>query len=132
MSTEAPSAASPQADPHCIIYDVSDSSELNLPRSVSFVVRHPLKIPGVVIRDFAYRPSERMFRGESEPTPSRKVGAWKVRGLYDFVGSNETELSFTEGQILNVTEFFDNGWLSASNDQGQRGFIPTSFTEWIE
>jgi len=50
----------------------------------------------------------------------------KVRGLYDYTATCETELSFREGDLLMVTEQDDSGWWYAELN-GQCGFVPNNY-----
>jgi hypothetical protein len=54
----------------------------------------------------------------------------RVRGLYDYTATNETELSFREGDILSISEQDDSGWWYAELN-GQFGFIPNNYVEVI-
>eukprot|EP01132_Coremiostelium_polycephalum_P001301 gene1301-1643_t len=61
--------------------------------------------------------------------PPQKVV--KVRGLYDYVASCDTELSFHEGDILTVTEQDSSGWWFAELN-GATGFVPQNYVEEIQ
>jgi len=52
----------------------------------------------------------------------------KVRGLYDYTATCETELSFKQGDILTVTERDDSGWWYAELN-GVSGFVPNNYVE---
>ena len=67
-------------------------------------------------QDFAFEPN----------TPAEEVV--KVRGLYDYEATCETELSFGEGDILTITEKDDSGWWFAELN-GRSGFIPQNYVE---
>jgi len=54
----------------------------------------------------------------------------KARGLYDYSASNDTELSFGEGDILTITEQDESGWWYAEL-KGNVGFIPRNYVELI-
>ena len=55
----------------------------------------------------------------------------KAKGLYEYVASNETELSFQEGEIMNITDQDDSGWWFA--EVGERsGFVPKNYLEVVE
>jgi len=56
--------------------------------------------------------------------------AAKARGLYDYAASNETELSFAEGDILTITEQDESGWWYAEL-RGNVGFIPRNYVELV-
>jgi len=55
----------------------------------------------------------------------------KVRGLYDYKASCDTELSFSEGEIFVVTLMDDSGWWYATIDDKQ-GFVPENYVEVIK
>jgi len=54
----------------------------------------------------------------------------KVRGLYDYKASCDTELSFNEGDIFVVTLRDDSGWWYAQIDD-KMGFVPENYVEII-
>jgi len=51
-----------------------------------------------------------------------------ARGLYDYSATNDTELSFLEGDILTITEQDESGWWYAEL-RGNVGFIPRNYVE---
>ena len=54
-----------------------------------------------------------------------------AKGTYEYVASNETELSFKEGEIMNITDQDDSGWWFA--EIGERsGFVPKNYLEVVE
>jgi len=55
----------------------------------------------------------------------------QVRGLYSYEATCDTELSFREGDILNVTEQDDSGWWYAEIN-GRSGFVPNNYVELIQ
>lgn len=62
-----------------------------------------------------------------EDDPSKYVQA---RGMYDYEATNETELSFNEGDILTITDQDDSGWWFAT--LGDRsGFVPNNYVELV-
>eukprot|EP01113_Clastostelium_recurvatum_P020735 TRINITY_DN2454_c0_g1_i1.p1 TRINITY_DN2454_c0_g1~~TRINITY_DN2454_c0_g1_i1.p1 ORF type:complete len:493 (+),score=140.17 TRINITY_DN2454_c0_g1_i1:115-1593(+) len=61
----------------------------------------------------------------SEPRPVR------VRGLYDYAATCDTELSFQEGDVLTVTEQDESGWWFAELNSAS-GFVPQNYVEVIE
>jgi len=65
--------------------------------------------------------------GTSEEKPSEMI---KVRGLYDYKASCDTELSFNEGDIFVVTVKDESGWWYATIDDKQ-GFVPENYVEVI-
>jgi len=52
----------------------------------------------------------------------------RVRGLYDYTATCDTELSFFEGDILTVTEQDESGWWFAELN-GKSGFIPNNYVQ---
>ena len=55
----------------------------------------------------------------------------RARGLYEYVATNDTELSFQEGEIMNITDQDDSGWWFA--EVGERsGFVPKNYLEVVE
>jgi hypothetical protein len=52
----------------------------------------------------------------------------RAKGLYDYVATCETELSFKEGDILNISEKDDSGWWFAELN-GKTGFVPQNYVE---
>uniref|UniRef100_A0A7S4N735 SH3 domain-containing protein n=1 Tax=Paramoeba aestuarina TaxID=180227 RepID=A0A7S4N735_9EUKA len=55
----------------------------------------------------------------------------KARGLYEYVASNDTELSFKEGDIMQITDQDDSGWWFAEIDD-RSGFVPKNYLEVVE
>ena len=54
-----------------------------------------------------------------------------VKAVFDYTARNEKELSFQQGDILQVTEKTDdNNWWDGSHD-GKHGFIPVAYVEII-
>ncbi|CAG8446838.1 15582_t:CDS:2 [Dentiscutata erythropus] len=49
-----------------------------------------------------------------------------IIALYDFVASNNDELSFTTGDILIVKHNFDDGWITAELN-GITGLVPGNY-----
>jgi len=62
--------------------------------------------------------------GEQEQEPV------KVRGVYDYTATADTELSFKEGDIFYVTLQDDSGWWYATIDDKQ-GFVPENYVEVV-
>eukprot|EP01112_Ceratiomyxa_fruticulosa_P009632 TRINITY_DN251_c1_g1_i1.p1 TRINITY_DN251_c1_g1~~TRINITY_DN251_c1_g1_i1.p1 ORF type:complete len:510 (-),score=131.49 TRINITY_DN251_c1_g1_i1:132-1661(-) len=69
----------------------------------------------------------------SQPTPAAntteaygEAKPIKVRGLYDYQATCDTELSFAEGDILIVTEQDESGWWFAELN-GNSGFVPQNY-----
>jgi hypothetical protein len=50
--------------------------------------------------------------------------------LYEYEATNENELSFPEGAILNIQEKDDSGWWFAELG-GKTGFIPNNYVEVV-
>ena len=55
----------------------------------------------------------------------------KVRGVYDYTATCDTELSFKEGDIFYVTLQDDSGWWYATIDDKQ-GFVPENYVEVVQ
>lgn len=53
-----------------------------------------------------------------------------MRALYTFVGEDEDDLSFNEGDIVRIVEFCDGGWAKALLGR-EYGYIPVAFFEVI-
>jgi len=78
--------------------------------------------------------------GQSENASSESAGrtgqnvgavpALRVRGLFDYEATCDTELSFKEGDILSITEQDESGWWYAELN-GKVGFIPQNYVEVI-
>jgi len=52
----------------------------------------------------------------------------KAKALYDYDATNDNELSFSEGDVLIITEQDDSGWWFAEKN-GRTGFIPNNYVE---
>ena len=55
----------------------------------------------------------------------------KVRGLYDYTATCDTELTFHEGDIFYVTDRDESGWWYATIDDKQ-GFVPANYVEIVQ
>ena len=55
----------------------------------------------------------------------------KVRGLYDYTATCDTELTFREGDIFYVTDRDESGWWYATIDDKQ-GFVPANYVEIVQ
>ncbi|EGC34954.1 hypothetical protein DICPUDRAFT_152774 [Dictyostelium purpureum] len=56
----------------------------------------------------------------------------RVKGLYDYEASCDTELSFREGEILTVTEQDSSGWWYSISADGKNGFIPANYCQVLD
>ena len=54
--------------------------------------------------------------------------AVKVRGLYDYTATCDTELSFKEGEEFYVSEQDESGWWYATLGD-KSGFVPQNYVE---
>ena len=69
---------------------------------------------------------------------SRRLNGWKsahelrekpiCRALYDFIAENDEELSFKEGDIIELKEQADDNWFEGTID-GRIGLFPISYVE---
>jgi len=58
-------------------------------------------------------------------------GATQARALYDYDAENPDDLSFKEGEVINILDKSDpSGWWEGEVN-GQRGFFPSNFVEEI-
>ena len=55
----------------------------------------------------------------------------KVRGIYDYTATCDTELTFREGDIFYVTDRDESGWWYATIDDKQ-GFVPANYVEIVQ
>jgi formin-binding protein 1 len=55
----------------------------------------------------------------------------QVKGLYDYEATCDTELTFAEGEILNVTSKDNSGWWYVQNSEGTEGFVPSNYVEEV-
>lgn len=56
----------------------------------------------------------------------------RVRALYKYIATCDTELNFEENEELTVTDRDESGWWYAERDNGQAGFVPNNYLEIIE
>jgi len=70
---------------------------------------------------------------QSQSRPSAEAGgtALKVKGLFDYEATCETELSFKEGDILSISEQDESGWWYAELS-GKFGFVPQNYVEVVD
>jgi len=57
--------------------------------------------------------------------------AVKVKALYDYDATNDTELSFKENDLLSISEQDESGWWFAEIG-GKGGFIPRNYVELLD
>jgi len=62
------------------------------------------------------------------PVGAAHSNVLRVRGLFDYDATCDTELSFKEGDILAITEQDESGWWYAELN-GKVGFIPQNYVE---
>lgn len=55
----------------------------------------------------------------------------RVKGIYDYEATCDTELSFKEGQEFTVTEQDPSGWWYATVD-GKQGFVPANYVKVLD
>lgn len=77
-----------------------------------------------------YAQLEKLGGAPSGRSTSGGGSGMRVRGLYDYTATCDTELSFREGDVLSVTEQDDSGWWYAELN-GQSGFVPNNYVEVI-
>jgi len=87
--------------------------------------------------DNAYQPEEEEQANNYEETRSEApeaeeatplVTLCRARALYDYKATNDTELNFNAGDILNITDRDESGWWYAELD-GVLGFVPNNYVE---
>eukprot|EP01107_Rhizomastix_libera_P017353 TRINITY_DN807_c0_g1_i1.p1 TRINITY_DN807_c0_g1~~TRINITY_DN807_c0_g1_i1.p1 ORF type:complete len:411 (-),score=125.31 TRINITY_DN807_c0_g1_i1:1327-2397(-) len=66
----------------------------------------------------------------AEVEPERVVVA-KARGLFDYDATCGTELSFKQGEVIEITEMDESGWWYARNTTGE-GFVPKNYLEVLK
>eukprot|EP00053_Salpingoeca_punica_P004737 m.50682 g.50682 ORF g.50682 m.50682 type:complete len:238 (-) comp12926_c1_seq2:168-881(-) len=52
----------------------------------------------------------------------------RVRALYDYTARQSTELSFSAGQLIAITDIHDDVWWEGELD-GRAGFVPAAYVE---
>jgi len=68
---------------------------------------------------------------ESPRSEESKPVKKKVLALFDYIATNETELSFKEGDVLSIREQDDSGWWFATLGT-QSGFIPNNYVSVVD
>nr|POF20017.1 endophilin-a1 [Quercus suber] len=63
---------------------------------------------------------------ENNPMDVAPPGLELVRALYDFVGEDEKELSFFEGDVIQVISRLESGWWDGALN-GVRGWFPSNY-----
>ncbi len=55
-----------------------------------------------------------------------------VRALYNYVGEDDEELSFSAGDIITQTEDEDaQGWATGVHSTGRMGIYPSAYVEMV-
>ena len=62
-----------------------------------------------------------------EPAP-KPQGHGKVTALHDFTGQVDSDLTFSAGQVIEVTEKLNEEWLKGRLD-GKEGEFPIAFVD---
>lgn len=70
-------------------------------------------------------------QSEQQPAGEGNPVLVKVKGLFDYEATCDTELSFKEGDILGVSEQDESGWWYAELN-GKFGFIPQNYVEVVK
>lgn len=81
--------------------------------------------------DFDEAAKSGVANGSQDGGEPEKAVLVKVRGLFDYEATCDTELSFKEGDILQITEQDESGWWYAEVD-GRAGFVPQNYVEVLE
>eukprot|EP00794_Sanderia_malayensis_P007360 gene7360-8180_t len=77
-------------------------------------------------------PMERKKLDTTSPPPIPRRKEWKVRAIYNCVGENSSELSFTVDAIItNVKKSTEDGWLTGTLN-GRTGLLPENYVVPIE
>lgn len=88
----------------------------------SFIATQPLPpIPS------ANEPSVKPLPTPRERREPEKKAAEVVVAIYDFVGTEQGDLSLTKGDHLTVIEKHSDHWWIAKNSRGQQGYIPSNY-----
>ncbi|TWW58790.1 SH3 domain-containing protein 19 ADAM-binding protein, partial [Takifugu flavidus] len=83
-----------------------------------------------VIEDLPPPPSQQHLQPNkaSEAAKPAQAGAEWVVALYDFAGNSEGDLSFQQGDRIQISRHMDGGW-SCGRLDGREGIFPTAFVE---
>jgi hypothetical protein len=77
----------------------------------------------------AGKPSNNNNSGKKDA--AKNSSGVRVRGIYEYSATCDTELSFTEGEMLTITEQDNSGWWYAVADDGRAGFVPNNYVEIV-
>ncbi len=64
----------------------------------------------------------------AKPTPT--TNGRRARALFEFVASDDTEISFAVGDIITVVREDDSGWWDCEKD-GEAGLAPGNYLEFL-
>eukprot|EP01094_Clydonella_sp_ATCC50884_P012269 TRINITY_DN2226_c0_g1_i1.p1 TRINITY_DN2226_c0_g1~~TRINITY_DN2226_c0_g1_i1.p1 ORF type:complete len:512 (-),score=199.42 TRINITY_DN2226_c0_g1_i1:156-1691(-) len=78
----------------------------------------------------AYEPEPAYEEGEAAYEGEYTDQFWEASALYDYEATNDTELSFNEGDVLVITERDESGWWFAEL-RGEAGFVPENYVSII-
>jgi len=66
-------------------------------------------------------------RTQPEPMTQPRLSKELVKAIYDFAGTDDEDLPFRRGEILEVIEKQEEKWWRAKNDEGKIGTIPVPY-----
>lgn len=78
-----------------------------------------------------HNPAAAASAASAPKSPSGASGP-HCKALYDFEAENEGELSFKEGQIINLVSQIDENWFEGSRPDGKSGFFPITYVQVVK
>jgi len=79
----------------------------------------------------SYDSSSTYSHGNDSLTSSAGGGT-QARALYDYQGEQSTDLSFSAGDTIIITQDDDgSGWTKGQDAHGSEGIFPTSYIEYL-
>ncbi len=71
--------------------------------------------------------------GGAARTRREKPTLYRVEAMFDYVATAANQLSLIEGEVVNILQEADKGWLQAERPEtGDRGFVPASYVERLQ
>lgn len=70
-------------------------------------------------------------KSKRQPEEKSENGGTPMKAIYDFVGEDEDDLSFKEGDIVHIVKQCEEGWAQGIMN-GKLGYVPYAYFEDVK